>query len=126
MIRRDNRFHGRRAVSRVRGFLVHSDNFSLRIGRSDQADYRAAVVVSKKVASSAVVRNRIRRRIFEAIRTEMLFSAQAVDVIVYVKTPAVATVAWNELINELQVLSKRATQKQASAKSTPRTHHTVK
>lgn len=31
-------------------------------------EYRLAVVVSKKVSKSAVVRNRIRRRIFESVR----------------------------------------------------------
>lgn len=32
-------------------------------------DYRVAVVVSKKVARSAVARNRIRRRLYEMVRT---------------------------------------------------------
>lgn len=33
-----------------------------------RSSYRLAVVVSKKVSKSAVVRNRIRRRIYEAFR----------------------------------------------------------
>jgi ribonuclease P protein component len=33
-------------------------------------NYRIAVVVSRKVHKSAVVRNRIRRRVYEIIRTE--------------------------------------------------------
>lgn len=35
---------------------------------SRRRDYRMAVVVSRKVSKSAVVRNRIRRRIYEAVR----------------------------------------------------------
>ncbi len=37
---------------------------------SRRETYRVAVVVSKKVNKSAVVRNRIRRRIYEAVRLQ--------------------------------------------------------
>lgn len=36
---------------------------------SNKSTYRLAVVVSKKVSKSAVVRNRIRRRIYEVVRS---------------------------------------------------------
>lgn len=38
------------------------------VGNKRRQEARAAVVVSKKVAKSAVVRNRIRRRVYEALR----------------------------------------------------------
>jgi ribonuclease P protein component len=38
------------------------------MSRGNKKGYRAAVVVSKKVNKSAVIRNRIRRRIYEIIR----------------------------------------------------------
>lgn len=41
---------------------------SLRHIPNKKGDYRLAVVVSRKVSKSAVVRNRIRRRIYEAVR----------------------------------------------------------
>ncbi len=41
---------------------------SLKFAPSKGEDYQLAVVVSKKVNKSAVVRNRIRRRIYEIIR----------------------------------------------------------
>ena len=71
MITRSHRFHGNnslRAVYRraqtVRGSLV-----SLKtVANKRPGGYRAAVVVSRKVSKSAVVRNRIRRRIYEIIR----------------------------------------------------------
>lgn len=48
----------------MRGPLV-----SLRYILNQRRDsYRVAVVVSRKVSKSAVVRNRIRRRIYEAVR----------------------------------------------------------
>jgi ribonuclease P protein component len=41
---------------------------SVRVSPSKRSDYRLAVVVSKKVSKSAVVRNRIRRRLYETVR----------------------------------------------------------
>jgi len=42
---------------------------SLRVARNNRrASFRAAVIVSRKVHKSAVRRNRIRRRIYEAVR----------------------------------------------------------
>lgn len=41
---------------------------SIKYAQSNREDYRLAVVVSRKVSKSAVVRNRIRRRIYEIVR----------------------------------------------------------
>jgi len=43
---------------------------TLKYAESRKPSYRLAVVVSKKVSKSAVVRNRIRRRIYEQVRRE--------------------------------------------------------
>jgi ribonuclease P protein component len=43
--------------------------------------YRIAVVVSRKVSKSAVVRNRIRRRIYEIMRPEDGRIAQPYDIV---------------------------------------------
>ncbi len=70
MLSKDLRFHSRGGVrytyshgKTIRGALislVHNDN--------SKGYTRFAVVVSKKVEKSAVGRNRIRRRMYEAIR----------------------------------------------------------
>lgn len=72
MIAQINRFHGRTAIGLVykRGKAVRSDAITLRYSPSKRKDYRLAVVVSRKVSKSAVVRNRIRRRIYEVVRNE--------------------------------------------------------
>lgn len=72
MIAQINRFHGRTAIGLVykKGKAVRSDAVTLRYSPSKKKDYRLAVVVSRKVSKSAVVRNRIRRRIYEAVRDE--------------------------------------------------------
>lgn len=42
--------------------------FNVRYVQTARGYYRASVIVSKKVHKSAVVRNRIRRRVYEYIR----------------------------------------------------------
>lgn len=71
MIHTTHRFHGRSSLRFVyhRGQVVRGTLVSLRFVRNDrQQSYRVAVVVSRKVSKSAVVRNRIRRRIYEIVR----------------------------------------------------------
>lgn len=70
MLRRVHRFSGRKALQYVYrvGKTVYGKGIGLRFA-PNTATYRVAVVVSKKVHKSAVVRNRIRRRVYEVIRT---------------------------------------------------------
>jgi ribonuclease P protein component len=73
MIHSSHRFHGRSSLRFVyrQGRVVHGKLLALRFVRNPrERTYRAAVVVSRKVSKSAVVRNRIRRRIFELVRRE--------------------------------------------------------
>lgn len=73
MIGRTHRFHGYGSLRSVyqRGQTVRGSMVSLRFSRRDRRHaYRVAVVVSRKVHKSAVVRNRIRRRIYEVVRQE--------------------------------------------------------
>jgi ribonuclease P protein component len=71
MLTRSHRFHGYNSLKSVyrRGKNIRAGSISLRYERrSTPKPYRVAVVVSRKVNKSAVVRNRIRRRIYEAVR----------------------------------------------------------
>jgi ribonuclease P protein component len=71
MIARTHRFHGYGSLRGVyqRGQAVRGQLLSLKfVSRGPNRSYRAAVVVSRKVSKSAVVRNRIRRRIYEIVR----------------------------------------------------------
>ena len=58
---------------------------------------RIAVVVSKKVEKSAVKRNRIRRRIYEAIRKNMDLVPKKRDYIFVVYTKSVSKLPFTEL-----------------------------
>ncbi len=88
MIGRRHRFHGYGSVRAVypRSQTLHGPSISLRFASrgASHKTYRVAVVVSRKVSTSAVVRNRIRRRIYEIVRrheelvpaaTDLVFSA---------------------------------------------------
>jgi len=71
MISQAHRFHGRNSLRFVyhRGQNIRSEAISLRFAINPRRkNYRIAVVVSRKVSKSAVVRNRIRRRIYEISR----------------------------------------------------------
>ena len=58
---------------------------------------RYAIVVSKKILKSAVGRNRIRRRVYEAIRAEHPKIQQPVDCIFIVYTKEIAVIDFKEL-----------------------------
>lgn len=71
MISKLHRFHGHTSLNFVyrHGVVTRDQHMSLRVARNNRrASYRAAVIVSRKVHKSAVRRNRIRRRIYEAVR----------------------------------------------------------
>ncbi len=84
MIHTTHRFHGRSSLRFVyqRGQVVRGTLVSLRFVRNDrQQSYRVAVVVSRKVSKSAVVRNRIRRRIYEIVRKNAAQITEAYDLV---------------------------------------------
>ncbi len=84
MISSAHRFHGRSSLRYVyqRGQAVRGSLVSLRyVLNSRQQRYRVAVVVSRKVSKSAVVRNRIRRRIYEIVRVAAAQITEPYDLI---------------------------------------------
>jgi ribonuclease P protein component len=95
MISREYRFHSYSSVQRVyqRGTRVRGLLMSLQYminGRRQTP--RIAVVVSRKVNKSAVKRNRIRRRLYEVIRSCQSQISQPYDIVFTV---------YNEDINKL-------------------------
>lgn len=70
MIARTHRFHGHGSLKGVygRGQTVRSGQLALKYALNPRrSTYRVAVVVGRKVSKSAVVRNRIRRRIYAVV-----------------------------------------------------------
>ena len=71
MLARQHRFHGLNSLSYAyrNGQTVRGSQLTLKyVLNTRKQTYRVAVVVSRKVDKSAVVRNRIRRRVYEAVR----------------------------------------------------------
>lgn len=72
MIDKTHRFQGHGSLRFVyqKGQTIRGPLCALKfVLNKRRTTYRAAVVVSRKVHKSAVVRNRIRRRMYEVIRT---------------------------------------------------------
>lgn len=71
MIAKEHRFQGQNSLRFVfqKGKTVRGPFFSVKsVLNPRRSSYRAAVVVSRKVHKSAVVRNRMRRQLYEIIR----------------------------------------------------------
>ncbi len=93
MLRQAHRFHGYGSLKGVyqRGKGVRGSLISLKYGSRDATKpYRVAVVVSRKVHKSAVVRNRIRRRIYEHVRHADASIAPGTDLVFTVFSEQVA------------------------------------
>jgi len=85
MLSKKYRFHSRGGVQYTykHGKTIRTPKISLIHNINDRGFQRFAVVVSKKVSKSAVGRNRIRRRVYEAIRLELPeFSAKKDNIFV--------------------------------------------
>ncbi|HEY1064383.1 MAG TPA: ribonuclease P protein component [Candidatus Saccharimonadales bacterium] len=95
MLSRTHRFHGLNALNfaHKQGQVVRGQAISLKYALNQRRHtYRVAVVVSKKVSKSAVVRNRIRRRVYEAARTQAGLITKPYDLIFMVYGDSVATI----------------------------------
>lgn len=87
MISRSHRFHGQKDLLRVyrRGQTYRQGSCAIKVSyNQNSAEYRLAVVVSKKVSKSAAVRNRIRRRVFEAVRRQEQLISGTPDIVITV------------------------------------------
>lgn len=100
MIQQAHRFHGRRSLNLVfkRGQVLRGPLLLLKyIHNSRIRGYRTAVVVSRKVSKSAVVRNRIRRRIYEAVREVENQIGRPYDLVFIVRVEGLARIKSSEL-----------------------------
>ena len=111
MISRKNRFHGRASIQRLykNGKLVRCASMSLRYAPNPRRDqYRLAIVVSRKVSKSAVVRNRIRRRLYENVRILSASLPTPQDLMIVVFDEGIAERPVSELSEEVARLFKKA------------------
>ena len=94
MLRRQYRFHGHGGLKYLykNGRTARSRSLSLRYVENKRRPHsRVTVVVSKKVSKSAVVRNRIRRRVYETVRLHWRAITPNHDMVFTVHSAEIAT-----------------------------------
>lgn len=99
MLSKKYRFHSRGGVKYTysHGKTIRTPKISLVYNINSRGFQRFAVVVSKKVEKTAVGRNRIRRRVYEAIRAEFENAPKKRDCIFVIYNKDVATMDFTEL-----------------------------
>ena len=99
MLAKKYRFHSRGGVKYVykHGKTLRTSKMSLTFTENTRGFTRIAVVVSKKVAKSAVKRNRIRRRVYEALRLNLDLIPKKTDFIFIIYSDDILTMPFKEL-----------------------------
>jgi ribonuclease P protein component len=94
------RFHGHGSLRFVyaRGQVKRSKFFICKYSVNHRrAQPRVAVVISKKIIKSAVKRNRVRRRLYEAVRGELPRLEPKSDIVLIVTSPETLTATPTEI-----------------------------
>lgn len=128
MISVRHRFHGHNSLRGVysHGQTIRSQFVSLKfVDRAAGRPYRAAIVVSRKVHKSAVVRNRIRRRLYEVIRQADDELTRQRDLIFTVFSDQIADMPSAELTKTVEDLLRKAVNKSTNSSQTPVRHDIV-
>ena len=99
MLSKKYRFHSRGGVKYTykHGKTIRTPKISLVYNENARGHIRCAVVVSKKVEKTAVARNRIRRRVYEAIRLELPNFPEKRDYIFVIYASEIMTIDFDEL-----------------------------
>lgn len=99
MLKKEYRFHSRGGVRYVyqNGKTIRSPKMSLVFVENKKKYTRFAVIVSKKVEKSAVKRNRIRRRVYEALRKNLDLIPKEMDYLFVVYSKEIGKMPFTEL-----------------------------
>lgn len=106
MLAKRYRFHSRGGVNYTykHGKTIRTPKISLVFANNTRNHQRFAVVISKKVIKSAVGRNRIRRRVYEAIRLNLPEFKDKKDCIFVLYSKTLENMDFLELKNEIKSL----------------------
>lgn len=111
MLSQKNRFHGYGSLRYVykNGNSARSRLITVKsVDNPFRENSRFAVVISKKIIKSAVGRNRVRRRVYEVIRSEMPKIHGVHDVVVMVFGAEVREIEHKLLVENIQELFKQS------------------
>ena len=105
------RFHGHNSLRYVytNGKATRTQTITLKSTANDRRKYsRFSIVVSKKVIKSAVGRNRIRRRLYEYIRTHLDRIDGIHDIVLICTSSELRTLPYDEISSQLDQLFVKA------------------
>ncbi|HNV97396.1 MAG TPA: ribonuclease P protein component [bacterium] len=85
----------------------YSNNFVLRFSKNELSKSRFCVVVSKKISKKAVIRNKIRRRVYEIIRLNYNKIKPGFDFMILVKL-SVLELEYKDIERDLLYVFKKA------------------
>lgn len=111
MIAKQYRFHGYGSLKFLytKGKSVRGQFCSLKyITNPRREDSRLAVVVGRKVSKKSPVRNRIRRRVYEVMRSHWPMLKPGHDMIITVFDERLATISHSELNTIIVEMLKKA------------------
>ena len=110
MIKKNYRFHSRGGVRYTyqNGKTIRGSKISLVFADNSRNKQRYAIVVSKKILKSAVGRNRIRRRSYEALRALLPNIQKPVDCIFIINSKDIFDIDFKELRTLIRDLLKEA------------------
>jgi ribonuclease P protein component len=110
MIKKNYRFHSRGGVRYTyqNGKTIRGSKISLVFADNSRNKQRYAIVVSKKILKSAVGRNRIRRRSYEALRALLPNIQKPVDCIFIINSKEILDIDFKELRTLIRDLLKEA------------------
>lgn len=115
------RFHGHRSLNFLyrQGKTYRSRSLSARVVKNPKrTDSRFGVIVTKKVEKSSPKRNRIRRRIYEIVRTNWSVINPGYDVVVMVYDAECAMMPYQQLESMVLALLRQARVAQTETAST--------
>lgn len=111
MIAFKNRFHGYGSLRYVykNGYATRTRLLTVKYAKNKyRRDSRLAVVVSKKVVKSAVKRNRIRRRLYEALRHILPNLNDTYDIALIVSSSELLTMKYSEITHFIDQTFRRS------------------
>jgi len=105
MLQYTHRFHGHNSLRYVykNGKTLRGQYFVVRyVDNPKRNNYRAAVVVSKKVHKSAFVRNRIRRKVYEILREQSSHLSENLDIVVNITSLEIYSMNHPDLYQQIE------------------------
>jgi ribonuclease P protein component len=111
MLAQSYRFHGYGSLKFLynRGKVFRARSLSLRVAHNDRrTESRCTVIVTKKVFKAAPKRNRIRRRVYEIVRTNWHHIKPAHDILISVYDPGATDMAHGDLESNVVGVLKQA------------------